>query len=163
VITTWGFDPDRAGTYLSQISAEPVVPTGAIEIPSDAVSASYVDFAGVEPADRTYGIGWSQDLPDRMRGLLSPAGDLSCLPAAGDLTVVSISRGSDAPDGSNGQPPAVVSFDRTGACDVAFDGRGGLARVDGQTLHRLMRSWTRNVPIPPTQPDPAEVLPPGIQ
>jgi hypothetical protein len=76
---------------------------------------------------------------------------------------VSISRGSDAPDGSNGQPPAVVSFDRTGACDVAFDGRGGLARVDGQTLHRLMRSWTRNVPIPPTQPDPAEVLPPGIQ
>jgi hypothetical protein len=57
----------------------------------------------------------------------------------------------------------VITFDRTGACDVAFDARGGLARVDGAALHRLLRIWTRNVPIPATSPYPAEVLPPGKQ
>jgi hypothetical protein len=159
VVTTWGFDPGRRDSYLSRVSAAPLASTGDIEIPSDAVSASYDDFAGPDLADRTSGTGWSRDLPRQVRSLLSPAANLSCLPATEDLTVVSISRGSDAPDGSDGQPPAVISFDRTGTCGVAFGGRGGLARVDGQALHRLLRSWTLNTPIPPTQPDPAEVLP----
>jgi hypothetical protein len=163
VVTTWGFDPDRADTYLSQVSAELGGPTGGIEIPSHAVSANYVDYAGAEPGDPTYATGWSRDLPRQVGDLLSPTGNLSCLPAAEDLSVAFLDRGSDAPDGSNGQQPAVISFDRTGACDVAFDGRGGLARVDGPALHSLLRSWTRNAPIPATQPDPPEVTLPGKQ
>ena len=163
VVSTWGFDPEGADTYLSRVSAEPTSSTGGIRIPSDAVSASYDDYAGADPADRYYGTGWSKDLPQQVGGLLSPAAGLTCLPAAGDLSVAYISRGSDAPDGSNGQPPAVISFDRTGACDVAFDGRGGLARVEGHELHSLLRSLTRNAPIPATQPEPPEVTPPGKQ
>ena len=163
VVTTWGFDPDRADTYLSQVSAEPLGPVGGIEIPTEAVSASYDDYAGADRADMTYATGWSRDLPRQVGDLLSPADDVSCLPAAGDLSVAFMGQGSDSPDGSDGQPPAVITFDRTGACDVAFDGRGGLARVDGAALHRLLRSWTLNAPIPATSPDPAEVQPPGKQ
>ena len=100
------------------------------------------------PIAPTYATGWRRDLPRQVGDLLSPAGHLSCLPAAGDLSVAFMGQGNDSPDGSNGQPPAVITFDRTGACDVAFDGRGGLARVDGAALHRLLRSWTRNAPIP---------------
>ena len=95
VVTTWGLDPDRADTYLSQVSAEPLSPTGGIEIPTDAVSASYDDYAGADRADMTYATGWSRDLPRQVGDLLSPADDVSCLPAAGDLSVAFMGQGSD--------------------------------------------------------------------
>jgi hypothetical protein len=142
-VTALGFGPADAEAYLSQVSAGPAAPAGQVVVASDARSAHYVDYDSND-ASRPRGVqGWSRSIPDDVEDLLSPASMLRCLPAPGTITVANLDRGSDAPDGSNGEPPTVLTFDRTGACDQAFDGRGGLAQVDGAALHALLRSYDR--------------------
>jgi hypothetical protein len=147
IVSTVGFDPDDAGTLLSEVSALAAAPAGGVAVPADARSAYVLDY-GASATTRTRSIqGWSRHIREDVTGLLSPAAALRCLPAPGTVTVAHLDRGSDAPDGSNGQPPAVLTFDRTGACDQAFDGRGGLVLVDGAALHKLLLSYPGNPPI----------------
>jgi hypothetical protein len=147
VVSAVGFDPDDAGTLLSEVSAEAAAPAGGVAVPTDARSAYVLDYGAAATTPPHSIQGWSRHIREDVTGLLSPAAALRCLPAPGTLTVAHLDRGSDAPDGSNGQPPAVLTFDRTGACDQAFDGRGGLVRVDGAALHQLLLSYAGNPPI----------------
>ena len=116
-------------------------------VASDARSVYYVDYDSTD-ASKLRGVqGWSRTIPEDVATLLNPAGTLRCLPAPGTITVANLDRGSDAPDGSNGEPPTVLTFDRTGRCHQAFDARGRLAQVDGAELHALLASYAGNSPV----------------
>ena len=161
-VNVFGMDRATAESFLSGVRADDVsADTSGITLPSDMRSASFVTYP--RPGSDEFAINtpsWGRDLRAKISALFegSPS-ELACVPAPGTVTTTYLNRGSDAPDGSNGEPGVALTFDPTGACGQAFDESGKVVELDGTALHKLLQSHSLNAPVPqfiePTEPWPA--------
>jgi len=138
VVSVHGTTRDEAITLLSEVGVSKRGPDGRpFVIDGKALSFGWSDFGAVHAGQESPDGGFTEDeqLIDQVVQLVEdgqPVDRLTCLPASDSVIVLDVASRDGRNDGS-------IAFDRTGACDIAFDDRGSAARINVPALMSLLK------------------------
>lgn len=131
VVSSQGTTPEQASTYLSGVKVSGRDPDGKpLVVEGKATAFGWSDVGALHAGSEAPGGGRTEDaqLAGQVVALIEegrPVDRLDCLPASDKVVVLDIASLS-------------LAFDRTGACDIAFDDRGSAARIDAPALMSLL-------------------------